>query len=123
MPRAPSKPDLHLVAPVPSPGPVPGDEGTVRNVALPELSALHDLMDASESRSERVRRLQAEARSLALEEVWALDRLLVRAAAVAGAIADGGEAYPVGVREMTSRLALDLQGKADTLRMILSRHG
>jgi hypothetical protein len=36
-------------------------------------------------------------------------------------IADGGDAYPVGVREAAQRLAVDLQARADTLKAISGR--
>lgn len=121
MPRAPSKPDLHLVSPVPALDAVPCSEGAVRPGCLPGLSALYDLVEVSESRSGRVRRLQAEARALAREDIGALDRLLIKTAAAASEVAEGGEAYPVGVRELAGRLAMDLNGKAETLRLILSR--
>lgn len=112
MPRSTKKPDLHLVPPVPAPEepqPIGG------------FSAVYDLMRAPETTAERVKRLQAEARALAVEEVEALDRMLVQASTAARAIAEGGDAYPVGVREIASRLASDLSNKAETIRMILSR--
>lgn len=112
MPRSPNKPDLHLVPPSGTPEEAPPMSG---------FSAVYDLMRAPETTAERVKRLQAEARALAMEEVEALDRLLIQAAAAAKAIADGGDAYPVGAREVASRLSTDLPTKAETLRMILSR--
>jgi hypothetical protein len=36
-------------------------------------------------------------------------------------IADGGDAYPVGARELAGRLAADLPAKADTLKAIVGR--
>lgn len=86
-------------------------------------SEIYDLMKAPETNSERVRRLQAEARALALEEVEALERLLVQAADKAREIAGGGDAYPVGAREIAERLAVDLPSKAETIRVITSRLG
>jgi len=112
MPRSPNKPDLHLVPPSVTPEEAAPMSG---------VSAVYDLMRAPESTAERVKRLQAEARALAMEEVEALDRLLMQASAAAKAIADGGDAYPVGAREIASRLSADLPTKAETLRMILSR--
>ena len=84
-------------------------------------SAVYDLMRAPETTADRVKRLQMEAHSLALEEIEALEKLLLDAAAKAKAIADGGDAYPVGAREIAVRLSADLPTKAETLRMILSR--
>lgn len=84
-------------------------------------SEVYDLMRAPESTSERVRRLQLEARSLALEQVEALEAVLIQAAAMAKEIAEGGDAYPVGAREIASRLMADLPQKAETIKTIVSR--
>jgi hypothetical protein len=98
-PKPPSKPDLRLVA----------------------ESEVYDLMQPPATTAERVKRLQAEARALALEEVELLERLLLQAADRAREIAEGGEAYPVGARELASRLAEDLPMKAETIKAIVSR--
>lgn len=82
---------------------------------------IYDLMRAPETTADRVRRLQMEARALALEEVEALEKLLIAAAAKARAVADGGDAYPVGARELASRLAADLPAKAETISAIVAR--
>ncbi len=98
-PKTPTKPDLRLVA----------------------ESEVYDLMKPPATTAERVRRLQAEARALAIEEVEGLERLLAEAAAKAREIAEGGDAYPVGARELASRLAEDLPMKAETIKAIVSR--
>lgn len=104
MPKTPpastAKPDLRLVA---------------------AQSEVYDLMRAPESTSERVKRLQMEARALALEQVEALEVVLMQAAEMAKEIAEGGDAYPVGAREIASRLMVDLPQKAETMKTILSR--
>lgn len=101
MPKSPpAKPDLRLV---------------------PSEAAVYDLMRQPESTSERVKRLQLEARALAVEQVEALEKVLLQAAAMAREIADGGDAYPVGAREIASRLAEDLPMKAETIKAIVSR--
>jgi len=100
MPKPPKAPDLRLV----------GAE-----------SQIYDLMKAPETTAERVKRLQMEARALALEEVEALNKVLHEASRLAKNIADGGDAYPVGARELASRLASDLPSKAETLHAIVSR--
>jgi len=82
---------------------------------------IYDLMRAPATTAERVRRLQQEARALAVEQVEALEKLLVDGAAMAGEIARGGDAYPVGAREIASRLAEDLAAKAETIKAIVSR--
>ena len=96
----PPKPDLRLV---------PGD------------AEIYDLMRTPETTSERVRRLQLEARALAVEQVEALEKVLLEAARLAKEIADGGDAYPVGARELASRLHADLPAKAETLKAIVGR--
>lgn len=77
----------------------------------------------AEGMSERVRRLQAEARSIAREHVAALEQALVAVSRLAGEIADGGEAYPVGAREVARQLIDECQGRAGTLDAILVRTG
>ena len=101
MPKSPhAKPDLRLV---------PGD------------AEIYDLMRTPETTTERVKRLQLEARALAVEQVEALERVLLEASRLAKEIADGGDAYPVGARELASRLASDLPAKAETLKAIVGR--
>ena len=98
--NTPSKPDLRLVA---------------------AQSEVYDLMRAPETTSERVKRLQLEARALALEQVEALEKVLFQAAEMAKEIAEGGDAYPVGAREIASRLMTDLPQKVETMKTIISR--
>jgi hypothetical protein len=111
MPRT-TKPELHVVEGMAAdPSPI-----------TPQVeAAVYDLMRAPETTAERVKRLQAEAHALALEEVEAMNLLLSQAAQKAKEIAAGGEAYPVGARELASRLATELPQKVETLRMILTR--
>jgi hypothetical protein len=71
--------------------------------------------------AERIERLQAEAKNLAREQVIALEAKLFEAAAIAEEIARGGEAYPVGVREIARRLAEDTPRTAQNLEVIVSR--
>lgn len=84
-------------------------------------SEIYDLMRAPETTSDRVKRLQMEARALAVEQVEALERVLMQASAMAEEIAQGGDAYPVGARELAGRLASDLPAKAQTLKAIVCR--
>ena len=74
-----------------------------------------------ESLSIRVRRLQSEARTIAREHVAILERGLVDLARLAAEIAEGGEAYPVGARQVASQLIADCEGRAATLDAILVR--
>ena len=82
---------------------------------------IYDLMRTPETTTERVKRLQLEARALAVEQVEALERVLLEASRMAKEIADGGDAYPVGAREIASRLHSDLPAKAETLKAIVGR--
>ena len=79
------------------------------------------LMSTPETRGDRIARLQREARALALDDVQALVRLMGQVVEAASDIADGGDAYPVGVREAALRLATGLPARADTLKAISGR--
>ena len=82
---------------------------------------VYDLMRQPETTADRVKRLQLEARALAVEQVEALEVLLIKAADMAREIAEGGDAYPVGARELANRLASDLPSTSETLKAIVSR--
>ena len=83
--------------------------------------AQNGAQNGTQSTSARVRSLLQEARALALDQVHALETALQDAADLAREIADGGDAYPVGTREMASRLASDLPAKAEAIRAIVKR--
>lgn len=97
----PDKPDLRIVA----------------------ESEVYELMKAPVTTADRVRRLQQEARALAVEQVEALEKVLEEAARMAREIAEGGDAYPVGARELAGRLASDLPAKSETLKAIVTKAG
>ena len=86
----------------------------------PDRSAVYYL-GRRETTAERVRRLQAEARIMAREHIEHLERCLMQTAEVAREVAEGGDAYPVGVRELASRLADDLPEKLVNLRSLAER--
>lgn len=90
------------------------------NIVSPTAD-IHALMSAAETRSHRIARLQREARALALDDVEALVRLMAQVSEAASDIADGGDAYPVGVRETALRLSMELPARADTLKAISGR--
>ena len=96
----PAKPDLRLVS---------------------AEAEIYDLMRTPTTTADRVKRLQIEARALAVEQVEALERVLIQASAMAREIAEGGDAYPVGARELAGRLASDLPIKAQTLKAVVGR--
>ena len=72
--------------------------------------------------SERIRRLQAEAKNLAREHIRALEAAIIEVERLSSEISDGGEAYPVGVRELARRMAEDCEMKVQTLEAIASRN-
>jgi hypothetical protein len=100
--------------------PVPDAE---LKAAEPANSEVVVISRGPESTTERIRRLQWEARVLAAEQAEALGADLEAMAVRALEIAEGGEAYPAGVRELASRIASDLPEKAKTLLTILHRNG
>ena len=71
--------------------------------------------------STRVRRLQAEARAMAYEHIDELSRALDNVHRLAEEIAAGGDAYPVGVREMARRLIEDTETRTQTIEAIMAR--
>jgi hypothetical protein len=90
----------------------------------PSLSVVSDNLDTlprSEALSMRVRRLQAEAKGLAREHIAALVSALHEAEALSVEIAEGGEAYPAGIRDIARRLAEDVETKVATIEAINSR--
>lgn len=90
------------------------------NIVSP-TAEIRALMTAAETRSDRIARLQREARALALDDVEALVVMMAQVSEAASDIADGGDAYPVGVREAALRLSLDLHARAVTLKAISGR--
>ena len=97
--------------------------GPLLTVVAEEASPVevYNLSRSPETTTQRVQRLQREARLLAREQIEAMGRDLDDFARRAAEIAEGGDAYAVGVREMASRLASDLPQKAQSLRAILNR--
>jgi hypothetical protein len=85
------------------------------------IAEVYDLGRGPETTGQRVRRLQSEARMLAREQVEGLARDFEALAVRAAEIAEGGDAYPIGVREQASRIAADLPQKAQGLMAIMER--
>ena len=69
----------------------------------------------------RIRRLQVEARSLAREHIEMLAAALTEVSRLSAEIADGGEVYPVGAREISRRLTDETGKQALTLTAIVDR--
>ena len=71
--------------------------------------------------AERVRRLQAEARQLAQGHVLALTAAMADANRLALEIAEGGDAYPPGIRDLARRFAEDCDIRVQSIEAINAR--
>ena len=86
-----------------------------------DASEARDHGRVAETGAQRIRRLQQEARILAREQVEAFVADLIAMSQLASEIAEGGEAYPVGVREIASRVADEAMQKAQAIITIAGR--
>jgi hypothetical protein len=93
----------------------------LRVITNPATQTSPDEGSAYAGLSERIRRLQTEAEQLAREHIGAFAASLAQTQRIAQEIAQGGEAYPAGVREIARQLAEESQAKAQTLEAILTR--
>lgn len=91
----------------------------MRNTAA--LSVVADIQTAAPSVADRIKRLQAQARNLAREHIKALEAALADVERLSAEIAEGGEAYPVGVREIARRLAGECEASSNTIKAIAGR--
>ena len=87
-----------------------------------ETSAGTPATARTETRTQRVRRLQEEARALAREQISEFEVLLAATARMALEIADGGEVYSIGAREICRRLADELPRTVQTLQVISKKN-
>ena len=76
---------------------------------------------ANEPLTARIRRLQAEARAMAAEHVKLLEAAIIDSAKLAEEIAEGGDAYPVGVREMARQMVAECESRLLGLQAIMHR--
>ena len=90
----------------------------VANNAAPQPEA-----PADEPLTARIRRLQAEARAMAGEHVKMLEASIVETARLAEEIAEGGDAYPVGIREMARQMVAETESRLLGLQAIMHRTG
>jgi len=74
-----------------------------------------------ETVAERVRKLQAEAKQLAKDHIHALTAAISQVELMASEIAEGGDAYPPGVRDLARRLVEDCEARVQTLEAIVAR--
>ncbi len=93
---------------------------------LVDLSAQDDnevyvLGRGPETRAERIRRMQSNAKALAREQIAAMTEAMLEVAHMADEIAAGGDAYPVGVRELANRLKSDLENQSKSIEALLMR--
>ena len=84
-------------------------------------SDVYDLGRGPETVAERVKRLQKEAKLLAQEEVESLEHKMEAVTAQARAIAEGGDAYPAGVRDLAGRISSEVDQRAHMLQALLER--
>lgn len=73
------------------------------------------------STADQIRRLQNEGRALAREHIEQLIAALNEVSRLSAEIADGGDLYPVGARELARRLSEDARKHALTLTAIVER--
>jgi hypothetical protein len=78
---------------------------------------------ANEPLTARIRRLQEEARGMAREHVRQLEASIVEMGRLAAEVAEGGEAYPVGVREMARQMVADCESRLLGMQSIMHRTG
>ena len=89
-------------------------------MSVPHLSVVRP-EDNPDSPAARANRLYAEAREAAKEQVRQLESSLEAAISLAADIAEGGELYPPGVRDLCRRLAEDMSQRCQTLEAIVQR--
>lgn len=77
----------------------------------------------AETAAQRTARLHGEARFAAIAQVDDHIAAILRLAASAADIAEGGEVFPPGARDLCRRMAEDLTWKAQTLEQIARSAG
>jgi hypothetical protein len=92
----------------------------------PSLSVVADndlkaVLPKAETVAQRVQRLQTEARQLDKDHVKTLSAAMVDLEQLAAEIADGGDAYAPGIRDIARRLVEDLEARVQTLDAIAAR--
>ncbi|WP_293900386.1 hypothetical protein [Phenylobacterium sp.] len=92
----------------------------------PSLSVVADndlktVLPKTETVAQRVQRLQAEARQLAKDHIKTFTTAMTDLEALAAEIAEGGDAYAPGIRDIARRLVDDLEARVQTLDAISAR--
>jgi hypothetical protein len=92
-----------------------------RKLRVIDGDVVYDFGRTPESVPARARRLMQEAQVLACEEVEELRRTLKESLERAEAIRDGGDIFPIGVREQARQLAESLPNVIQTLQALSER--
>jgi hypothetical protein len=91
----------------------------------PSLSVVadNDLQNNNkpETVAQRVRRLQTEARQLARDHVHSLTAAMLEVEKMAAEIAEGGDAYPAGIRDLARRFVEDTEARVQTMEALAAR--
>ena len=90
----------------------------------PSLSVVSDndlKTQKPETVAERVRRLQFEAKQLAKDHIHSLTTAILGAEVIAAEIAEGGDAYPAGIRDLARRFVDDASARVQTLEALVAR--
>jgi hypothetical protein len=90
----------------------------------PSLSVVADndlKTQKPETVAQRVRRLQTEAKQLARDHVHSLTSAIMQAEVIAAEIAEGGDAYPAGIRDLARRFVDDADARVQTLEALVAR--
>lgn len=74
-----------------------------------------------ETVAQRVRRLQSEAKALARDHVYAFTAAMKDVQKIGAEIADGGDAYPAGIRDLARRFVEDADARVQTLEALAAR--
>lgn len=86
------------------------------------LTVVSEHAGKPETVAQRIRRLQAEAKSLARDHVHALTAAIREAESIAAEIAEGGDAYPAGIRDLARRFVDDADARCQTLEALAARN-
>ena len=78
--------------------------------------------DKAETPAIRARRLYDQSRGAAMDQVVAVETGLARVIELAAAIAEGGDVYPAGVRDLCRRMAGELASRGATLEGLAQRN-
>lgn len=95
-----------------------GDRPSLSVVADGDLKST---VPAGETVAQRIRRLQSEAKQLAKAHIRSLSEAIADVEHLAAEIAEGGDAYPPGIRDLARRLVEDCEMRAQTIEAISAR--